>query len=61
MLELPSDRAEKHFTLSLERQAMVMRRRGIGQEAIDRQLTAFAAAVRAVVWEHVMFPQEGGR
>lgn len=61
MLELPPDRAERHFEFSLERQAKVMRRRGIAQAAINQELTTFAAAVRALVWENVFFPQEGGR
>jgi hypothetical protein len=58
MLELPPDRAERHLEFSADRQAMVLRRRGIVRAVIDREIAAFVAAVRAEVWHRVLSPQE---
>jgi hypothetical protein len=58
MLELPPDRAERHLEFSIDRQARVLRRRGIDQEVVDREVAAFVAAVRTEIWHRVLSPQE---
>jgi hypothetical protein len=58
MLSRAPVQAEHHLQSSADRQAMVLRRRGIGQAIINREISAFVAAVRAEVWHRVLTPQE---
>lgn len=58
MLSRAPDQAEQHLQSSADRQAMVLRRRGIEQAIINREISAFVSAVRAEVWHRVMTPQE---
>lgn len=58
MLERSPDQAERHLVFSAERQAIVLRRRGIAQSVIDEQVAAFVAAVRAEVWRQVLTPPQ---
>jgi Asp/Glu/hydantoin racemase len=61
MLELSPDRSERHLELACDRQAMVLRRRGIDATVVGCEISAFAAAVRSAIWHAVMAPVEGGR
>lgn len=54
MLKRSPDQAERHLELSADRQAIVLRRRGIDQSVIDDQVATFVSAVRAEVWHRVM-------
>ncbi|MBN9043584.1 MAG: hypothetical protein BGP05_01220 [Rhizobiales bacterium 62-47] len=54
MLKRAPDQAERHLAFSADRQAIVLRRRGIEQSLIDEQIAAFVSAVRAEVWHRVM-------
>lgn len=58
MLKRAPDQAERHLESSADRQAMVLRRRGIAQTIIDQEIAAFVSAVRAEVWCRVLAPQE---
>jgi hypothetical protein len=58
MLKRAPDQAERHLAFSADRQAIVLRRRGIEQPVIDEQIAAFVSAVRAEVWRRVLTPQE---
>ena len=58
MLKRGPDQAERHLEFSADRQAMVLRRRGIDEAVIDREITAFVSAVRAEVWRRVLAPRE---
>lgn len=58
MLKRAPAQAERHLEFSADRQAIVLRRRGIEQSVIDEQIAVFVSAVRAEVWRLVMAPRE---
>ena len=58
MMKRSPDQAERHLAFSADRQAVVLRRRGIDQATIDREIAVFVSAVRAEVWRRVLTPQE---
>lgn len=47
----PADAGELHLLQQLERQRDVLARKGIPKKAIDRELRALSAAVRAELWQ----------
>ena len=51
---------ERHIARSLELQATVLRRKGVAEHLIIRETRALDSAVRAQMWNSVLFPREGG-
>ena len=47
---LKPEKGDQHIHRQLQAQAEAMRRRGIAQHIIDRELTSMAGAIRAVMW-----------
>ncbi|QOZ52863.1 DUF6074 family protein [Bradyrhizobium sp. CCBAU 53338] len=58
-LELSPEAGEKHIQRSLDLQATVMRRKGIGENLIVRDVADLSAAIRAGIWQAVMSRKEG--
>jgi hypothetical protein len=58
-LELPPEAGEKHIQRSLDLQATVMRRKGVGEDLIVRDVADLSAAIRTVIWQAVMSRKEG--
>jgi Family of unknown function (DUF6074) len=49
---------EQHVERSLRLQAEALRRKGVTESDIQREMKSLEAAVRAVMWESVMQPRE---
>ncbi|MHC2585382.1 DUF6074 family protein [Bradyrhizobium diazoefficiens] len=58
-LELSPEAGEKHIQRSLDLQATVMRRKGIGEDLIARDVAELSGAIRAFIWHAVMSRREG--
>lgn len=51
---LKPEKAERHIERQLQCQAHALRRRGVGDDVINRELASMEAAIRTVMW-HLMF------
>ena len=49
---------EEHVARSIKLQADVLRRKGVSEPDIEREMKSLEAAVRTVMWEAVMRPRE---
>ena len=60
-LELNPATGEQHIRQSLKVQATVMRRKGVAEGLIARDVIGLESSVRALIWDAVMAPTEGAR
>jgi Family of unknown function (DUF6074) len=58
MAVLSSTRADIHLRQQLQVQVDTMRRRGIAESEIVREIRSLEAAIRAELWRSVITPQE---
>jgi heme oxygenase len=58
-LELKPEQGIRHIELQLECQAEAMRRRGVAEHLIKRELASMEAAIQSAMW-HVVFDTPGG-
>ena len=56
---LKPEKAERHIERQLQCQAEALRRRGVAEQAINRELVGMEGAIRAAMW-HVVFDAPGG-
>jgi hypothetical protein len=56
---LTTDKAERHIGRQIQRQADVLRRRGVAETIIKREVKGMEAAIRAAMW-NVVFDRPGG-
>jgi hypothetical protein len=56
---LKPEKAEQHIERQLQCQADALRRRGVAEDAITRELKGMEAAIRAAMW-NVVFDKPGG-
>lgn len=52
------DGAEQHLQQQLQRQATVMRRKGITAAAVAYQVRSFESSVRAELWRLILVPPQ---
>ena len=53
-LSLKPQKGEEHIARQVQCQAQAMRRRGVAEDLVGRELNSMAAAIRAVMWQVVM-------
>jgi hypothetical protein len=58
MAKLPLKSAEAHLQRQLEIQADTMRRRGIAERAIAREMRTLQTAVRVRLWNCILLPDD---
>jgi hypothetical protein len=56
---LKPEKAEQHIARQLQCQSDALRRRGISDEIVARELVGMESAIRAAMW-HVVFDAPGG-
>lgn len=56
---LTPEKAERHIERQLQCQADALRRRGVPEPTIERELLGMEGAIRAAMW-HVVFDAPGG-
>lgn len=56
-LQLHPAAGEQHIRHSLKLQATVMRRKGVAEELIARDIAGLDGAIRALIWTTVMAPR----
>lgn len=56
MANRSADEAERHLRLQLHRQTLVLRRRQLADDVVERQVHTLEQAVRAELWRRVLMP-----